>query len=201
MANALSVTNNCKNSPIHCAISASVLAVQQSYKNDLLPKGQGSFEWALDDLGWHDFVAVIASEENRFKSENNDKFDFRKLLVASPVLAVAGPLGWALAAAGTIAAVVLDQVSGVPVYTMDLPGVGKVQFTIKAGAKLDLWPVVIKGLYTPHGNDITITGGDIKYEYDKATKRYVILGVEPLRAHWSNRMSPKSQADYVAAPL
>ncbi len=201
MGNYITVRNNCKNTPIHCAISSSVLAVQQTFANDLPPKGQGYAEWELDDAGWHDFVTVIGAEENRFKSENNDKFEFRKLLAASPALVVAGPLGWALAAAGTIAAVVLDRVEGVPIYTTTIPGVGKVQFTIKDGAKLDLWPVVIRGLYTPHGNDITISGGDMKYEYDKTNKRYVILGIEPLRAHWSNRMSSKSEGDYVAAPL
>jgi hypothetical protein len=183
--------------PIHCAVAASVTNVQQTFYNDV-PK-EGYFEWPFDDVGWHVFTAVIASEENRFKSEDNGRFDIRRLLAASPLLVVAGPLGWALAAAGTIASVVLDQTGAVPIYTGTLPGVGKVQWTIKAGAKLDLWPIVIPRLYTQHGNDIQITGGDVKYEHDKTTKRYVILSVSPLRAHWNNRMSPKGEADYVAS--
>lgn len=168
MTNYLTVRNNCQAVKIHCAISWATF--QQDYRNDIAPHG-GYVEYELHDIGWHDLTIIIGAASNRFLASNNNK-------------SLALEFVW----------------NFYKDLLFDLPNIGGKYAQIKAadGVRLKPGPLAISGIYTPDGNDVVVTGGDIQGQFDKEGS-YVITRIDPLRAHWSNRLSPKNERDYVAA--
>jgi hypothetical protein len=200
MANYITVKNSSQTSFIHCAISASPLGVQQDFRNDLKPNG-GYGEFALSDLGWHDLTIVIGGTDNKFKTANNNKVDIgRMLLQMAPVAMVVPGIGTLVAVVGTAVAVGLDQSGTKSIYTpsigSDGPGTGAKTFVLGEGVKLHAPSLTIPGLYTPYGNDIEVTGGDLIID-SRSDGPDIIKGITPLKAHWKNRTT-KASANYVA---
>jgi len=188
MSNFIRVTNNCKSARIHCAISWD--GIQQDFRNNLAPNG-GYAEYELNDLGDHDFTAVMACKDNEFKTENNHKWNIGRMLSqAVPFLALTGPIGFIAGVIGEGVALILDRTGVIPVYTLtvgpDGVGGGIKRFVIKDGANIQSWPLTIPRLHTPYGNNIVITGGDVHFERDETRDLYVITGIDQLHAQWNN---------------
>lgn len=200
MSNYITITNKSQTSFVHCAISASPLGIQQDFRNDIKPNG-GYAEYALGDLGWHDLTIVIGGNDNKFKSSNNNKVDVgRMLLQMAPAAIVVPGIGTLIAVVGTAVAVGLDQSGTKSIYTpsigSDGPGTGSKTFVLGKDVKLVAPPLTIHGLYTPYGNDIEVTGGDLIIEA-RTDGPDVIKGITPLKAHWKNRTT-KASANYTA---
>jgi hypothetical protein len=197
MTTYITIRNNSKTATIHCAISWG--GIQQDYRNDIGPNG-GYAEYELNDWGDHDLTIIWGTNENRFKSENNNKLDFRKLLAL--VMCINNPSAQMTQALLGSALKVRPgefEPGDVKIVMSRPPKVkpdGSVEVPLQTS--VNVYPVLITGLHTLNGNDIVVTGGDLIGEYVKATKTYYIYGTEPLKAHWSNRLSNKSEADYVA---
>jgi hypothetical protein len=198
MTTYITIRNNCKTATIHCAISWA--GIQQDYRNDIGPNG-GYGEYELNDWGDHDFTIIWGTDENRFKSENNNKVDMKAILRFASFLTI-NPLG-ILASLGSLAGDLQIKPSDIEsgnviVKTQRPPTIQNGREVESPNINLTAYPILIDGLHTLNGNDIVVTGGDLKGEYVKATKTYYIYGAEPLRAHWSNRLKNKSEQDYVA---
>jgi len=161
--NYITVRNNCRAAKIHCALSWGTF--QQDFRNDI-PANGGYVEFELHDIGQHDLTIIMATTANRFSPNNNGKSVLLDMVVEVGKAALQGQLAQ---------------------FAADHNDVKVVD-----GVQLRAYPVVITGLVTTHGNDITVTGGDIRFN------QTVITGLDQLRAHWSNRMSPRNEQDYVA---
>lgn len=199
MPHYITITNKCRSAKIHCAISWN--GIQQDFRNDLRSK-DGYEEFELRDIGWHDLTIVMGAPDNRFRSEDNNRIDIGRLLAqAAPVAAVVPGIGWLVAGVGTAVALTLDQTGTKSVYSLTVgnggPGSGSKIVRIKEGVQLEAYPISIKGLYTPYGHDIVVTGGDIHGE-EQSDGSYLITGMDPLRAHWKNRTNGNQQ-DYVGS--
>lgn len=193
MSNHIAITNNCKSAHFHCAISWD--SIQQHYFNDVGPGKTADFP--LNDIGWHDLTIVPATKDNGFKSGDNNKLNIGKMfLQAIPFAALAGPFGVMIAGVGTIVSVSLDQSGAFPVYTLEIPGGGTKKVSVAKGVSLDCYPILITGLYTPHGNYIEVTGGDVQFRTEP-DGNYTITAIDPLRAHWHNHTNNSTQ-NYVA---
>ena len=167
MTNYITVRNNCQAVNVHCALSWATF--QQDFRNDIPPRG-GYVEYELSDIGSHDLTIIMGTESNRFRAENNGK------------------------------SLVLDLVFTVykDIFLLQKPDFqAAAAVKVVDGVQVKANPLVIPGIYTPHGNDIVVTGGDIQGHFADDGS-YLITRIDPLRAHWSNRLTPRQEQDYVA---
>lgn len=168
MTNYLTIRNNCPQVKIHCAISWATF--QQDFRNDIPPRG-GYVEYELGDIGWHDLVIVMGTAGNRFLPANNGRS-----LVLEAIVKLYGDF----------------------FLEFKLPDLTPRQVKVVDGVQLKASSLVIPAIYTPDGNDVVVTGGDIHGSVDK-NGDYVVTRIDPLSARWSNRLSPKGEKTYVAA--
>jgi hypothetical protein len=192
--NYVTIRNNSQ-VPIHCALSWA--SIQQDFKNDIKPNG-GYDEFVLHDIGLHDLTIIVGTKENRFQSGNNGKIDGMKILAA--VMAGVNPAAaYQLFATGALK---IEVAGDVPIEIGRPPTIinkGDAEI-VEVPPKIDLrvHPLVITGLRTLDGNDVVVSGGEFVGEYAKPFKKFFVYEFKPLKAHWSNRLSNKSQKDYQA---
>lgn len=178
MSSQIKVINNAK-VPIHGALSW--FGIQQQCFNELQVGKDHVFEVGL---GSHDLTIVVGSQDHKFNSNNNNSL--KQILLRGLVL-TGTPIGLGIALA-------VDPIAGSDLFKLGVrpPGAVGDSITVKSAPNLKVFPVTEKGLYAPHGYDISITGGDLIGKYDKATKTFTITEVKPLRLHWENKYTNNS---------
>ncbi len=155
--------------------------VVQQFKNELAPRETVKFEVGA---GWHDLIATIDTENNRFSFDAN----------VGAVTAWGATVGGLVVAAVGVGALVASGGASAPVTVPVI--IGGIATAVGAGVALvgaaeivgDAWlhPATVKGLFAPDGHDVRIRGGSVEGNFDPARNTIEVTKIHQLYAEATN---------------